>query len=237
MTNIFVSRLAAAAFIGFATVSGAAGTTVALAGPAVATTPGMYGTPDEDAQFWARQSLDNCTLMAIASVVGQVTGDMPSEEEIIELAEKTPSTTHPGSIYIRPADPEDPNSGMGTDPRDAVVLLAHYGIDAEVTDTESEDESGLDTGMQALEEYLAAGQKVIVSVNAQTIWDEPGSRDQSNHSVSVIGVDVKKGIVHLNDSGIDDGQDEQVPIATFQKAWKTSDYRIIVTEDPDESGN
>lgn len=238
MSNTFFTRIAAAAFIGLATV-GATGATVSFAGPAMAapapsvgpSTTGMYGDPTEAAEFWAEQSLDDCTLMAIASVVGQVTGDMPTEAEIIELAENTPSTTHPGSIYIRPANPEDPNTGNGTDPHDAVVLLAHYGIDAEVTDTDSEDETGVDTGMKALQAYLAAGDKVIVSVNAETIWDIDGPRNQSNHSVSVIGVDVKNGIVHLNDSGTEDGRDEQVDIATFMKAWKTSDYRMIVTEE------
>ena len=81
MSNTFFTRIAAAAFIGLATV-GATGATVSFAGPAMAapapsvgpSTTGMYGDPTEAAEFWAEQSLDDCTLMAIASVVGQVTG-------------------------------------------------------------------------------------------------------------------------------------------------------------------
>jgi hypothetical protein len=36
-------------------------------------------------------------------------------------------------------------------------------------------------------------------------------------------------VVHLNDSGIKDGRDEQVTIETFAAAWATSDNTMVVT--------
>jgi len=36
-------------------------------------------------------------------------------------------------------------------------------------------------------------------------------------------------VVHLNDSGSKAGRDEQVWIATFEQAWKTSDNFAVVT--------
>ena len=70
---------------------------------------------------------------------------------------------------------------------------------------------------------------MIVGLNDKTIWNEPGNRTQENHFVVVTGIDTKAGVVHLNDSGIKAGRDEQVPLATFEKAWATSDNFAVVT--------
>lgn len=45
----------------------------------------------------------------------------------------------------------------------------------------------------------------------------------------VTGVDTDNGIVHLNDSGGDDGADEQVSISTFNASWATSGNEMVVT--------
>jgi hypothetical protein len=37
-------------------------------------------------------------------------------------------------------------------------------------------------------------------------------------------------VVHLNDSGINSGRDEQVSIATFEKAWATGHQGAVVTK-------
>ena len=239
MKNKFNARFAtavrttvAAAFIGLA------GTGIALAGPAAAsdhgnpapfgpsgstpTTSSMYGNPNTAAPFWAEQKYDDCALMAVADVVGQITGHEPTEQDMITLAENTPSKSHPGSIYMVPANPKDPNSGQGTDPADISLLLAHYNIQSTTTDA---------TGIDALEQALSNGKGVIVGVNGETLWNSPdGQRDQADHAVVVTGIDTKNGIVHLNDSGTPDGRDEQVPLSTFMKAWKTSDYQMTITQ-------
>lgn len=232
----------AAAVIGIAGTAGIGGVAVSLAGPAVAgpapAAPAqqvenatMYGDPIAAAEYWRAQHYDDCALMAVADIVGQLTGHLPTEQEIIDVAESTPSETHPGSIYIKPDSPGDATDGMGTSPEDEVVLLAHYGVTGVSTDTESAHESGVETGMEALEKYLSDGHKIIAGVNAETIWDSAdGQRSEPDHALVVTGIDTRNGIVHLNDSGTRDGRDEQVPIATFVKAWKTGGFRMIVAE-------
>lgn len=217
------SRTAFATLVGAAALAGSIG----LASTANAE---LYGNPDAAAEYWRPQHYDDCGLMAVADVVGQLSGDMVSEQEIINVAQQTPSQTHPGSIYIRPADVADPNSGLGTDPHDIVVLLKQFGITAVITDEELADEpDGTPTGMAALAGYLDEGHKVIVGVNAETIWDVAGDRTHADHAVVVTGIDTTERVVHLNDSGIEGGRDEQVSIDTFAAAWATSDNTMIVT--------
>lgn len=179
----------------------------------------VYGDAAAAAPFWSEQTLDDCALMSVADVVGQLTGQLPSEEDIVGLAASTPSISHPGTVYFPPANTDDPNTGMGTDQSDLPALLSHFGIDSALTDDDSAADAGVPTGMTALEDNLAAGKRVIAFVNSETIWDEDGDRSASDHALVVTAVDTAKGIVHLNDSGIDVGCDEQVPLATFEKAW------------------
>ncbi len=241
MSNTFMARVTAAAraatvavFIGTATAAGVAGATVGLAAPAVASpasqiepSGALYGYPDTAAEYWQMQHLpDNCVLMSVADVVGEVTGDLPTETEIVTLAENTPSASHPGSIYLRP------NQGQtwGTDPSDLVVLLAHYGIKGAITNAVTEDQTRVPTGLLAIEQYLGDGHKVIATVNVETIWNDlDGDRTAPDHSLVVTGVDTRTGIVHLNDPAYPSGRDKQVTIATFMQAWKTSDYQMVVT--------
>jgi hypothetical protein len=44
-------------------------------------------------------------------------------------------------------------------------------------------------------------------------------------------VDTGTNTVHLNDSGTPDGRDEQISMATFSQAWRTSDDLLIVTQE------
>jgi|RhiMethySRZTD1v2_1073278.scaffolds.fasta_scaffold276713_2 Peptidase_C39 like family len=216
-------RTALATIVGAAVLAGSIG----LAGTASAE---LYGDPEAAAQYWQPQNYDNCALMAVADVVGQLTGEMVSEDEIIELAEETPSEAHPGSIYIAPSDTANPNTGLGTNPADIVVLLAQFDIDAVITDEQLEAQSGgAPTGMHALAGYLDEGHKVIVGVNAETLWNIDGDRTYADHAVVVTGIDTTEQVVHLNDSGIEDGRDEQVPIETFAAAWAASDNTMVVT--------
>ena len=204
---------------GLATVLAAAATAtvVGLAGAAHAATPGgnhpggMYGNPAAAAPYWRYQTNDSdCGEMAVADVVGQVTGDEPTETQVTTVAENTPSTVHSGPIW---APGKDTYNGH------VAALLAHYGI-------QSTPSHG---SMQVLEQDLANGQKPIVGLNAETIWNQPGDRTQEDHFVVVTGIDTSTGIVHLNDSGIKNGKDEQVPISTFEKAWATSHNFVVTT--------
>jgi hypothetical protein len=171
---------------------------------------GMYGDPAAAAPYWRRQHYSDCGEMAVADVVGQVSGHEPTEQEITGVAEHIPSTAGPGPIWNPPG---------GTDIRNLPVLLAHYGIPATLVQTDS----------AALEQDLTAGRKVIAGVNGETIWNEPGRRDYPDHFVVVTGIDTRAGVVHLNDSGTDGGRDERVSLATFEQAWATGANEAVVT--------
>jgi hypothetical protein len=227
---------------GFATLAGAAALGMAL-GLGVGTahaTPDLprgegtlYGNPASAAPFWRYQGYDDdCVEMAVSDVVGELTGHQPSEQAIIKLAQSTPSTVHSGPIYTKP---KKRNPGSGTSFDDEPALLAHYGIHAATTDKESAAKTGVPTGMKALEQDLAMGRKVIVGVNSELIWREPvedktpDGQPEANHAVVVTGVDAAAGVVHLNDSGSDEGRDEQVPIDIFARSWDSSDEQLTVT--------
>jgi hypothetical protein len=226
--------LAGAAALGLA-MSLAIGT--AQAAPGAPNPPSgegtLYGDPEAAAKYWREQSYDDdCVEMAVADVVGQVTGDQPSEHEIVKVAQTTPSSVHDGPIYTKP---KKRHHGEGTSFEDEPTLLAHYGVHAVYTDKETAAQAHTPTGMLALEQDLGGGRKVIVAVNAELIWGEPvedkdsNGQPESNHAVVVTGIDTASGIVHLNDSGVDDGKDEQVSIAVFGKSWDTSDDQMTVT--------
>ena len=190
----------------------------------------LYGDPKTAAPYWRYQSYDDdCVEMSVADVVGEITGDQPSEHAIVKLAQTTPSPSHPGPIYAKPGKR---HHGEGTTFADEVTLLDHYDIKSVSTDSDTNEP----TGLKALEQDLANGRKVIAAVNAELIWGDPvedkdsDGNAASNHAVVVTGVDTKKGVVHLNDPGSEDGQDEQVLIDTFVKSWKTSDEQMTVTK-------
>jgi predicted double-glycine peptidase len=213
MSNPSRTRLAnAARIVGLAAVlSAAAGSAVAFAGAAHAARDGMDGDPVAAAPYWRYQQQDyDCGEMAVADVVGQITGHEPTEGEITATAGNIPSVSHPGPIY---------RASAYTKNSDLPVLLAHYGVQA----------AAVHVNTDALAQDLDEGRKVIVGLNDKTVWNKPGDRTQENHFVVVTGIDTKAGVAHLNDSGSKAGRDEQVSIATFEQAWKTSDNFAVVT--------
>lgn len=192
----------------------------------------VYGDPGAAAKFWRRQAYDDdCVPMSVADVVGQLTGHQPSEEAIIDLAHSTPSTVHSGPIYTKPVNN---GKGAGTFFNDEPALLAYYGIHAVSTHRKDAAQTGIPTGIRALEQNLANGRKVIVGVNAQLLWHEPvkditsGGDPRSNHAVVVTGVDTALGVVHVNDSGSASGRDELIPIDVFIRSWDSSDDQMTV---------
>ena len=189
----------------------------------------------EPASNWGRQHFDDCALMAVADVVGELTGNKPSEDAIIALATATPNSAGSGPIYTLPRDPKSPTAGDGSVRRknqlpminDLPVLLSHFGIDSVHTSDSVAASGGLPTGMSALADYLAKGKKVIASLNGETIWNTPGDRTIHDHDLVVTAVDATAGIVHLNDSASPLPQ-SQVSIGTFEAAWATSNHAMVI---------
>jgi hypothetical protein len=231
ITVTTATRAAGAALLAGTAALGLA--TTAWAAPGTPDPPSgagtLYGDPTAAAPFWRYQTFDDdCVEMAVADVVGELTGHQPSEQAIVKVAQSTPSTAHHGPIYVKPGKRR---AGSGTSFVDEPALLAHYGIGAVSTDRDS----AAHPGMRGLERDLADGHKVIVGVNAELLWREPvedktsDGEPEANHAVVVTGVDTAAGVVHLNDPGSEDGRDEQVPIDIFIRSWKTSDEQVTVT--------
>jgi hypothetical protein len=224
MASTLTPKVAAAArIVGIvALLCGTVATSVATSAAAAHAAPGatipdadhevgMHGDPAAAAPYWREQHASDCGEMAAADVVGEITGREPTEQQITAVAESTPSAAGPGPIWKPPGN---------TDIRDLPVLLWHYWINAD----------NIQTDINAVEQDLAENRKVIVILNAETIWNRPGKRNTANHFVVVTGVDTKAGVVHLNDSGIKTGRDEQVPITTFERAWAPNHNSAVVTK-------
>ncbi|OBG63404.1 MULTISPECIES: C39 family peptidase [unclassified Mycobacterium] len=213
-----------------AATSATAGTGRADAGPPRATTiaSGVYGDPDAAAQFWQQQSYeDNCGLASVADVVGEVTGHSPTEQQIIKLAQQTPSSIRNGPIYAPTGDPAHDGPNGGIDMADTVVLLDHYGIKSHMTYDKHPEEVGL----SSLEQYLGANRKVIAWVNSGTILNSNDQRTSADHLLVVTGIDTNSDVVHLNDPYADHAN-TKVSIATFMTAWKIGQESIVVTAPP-----
>jgi Peptidase_C39 like family len=209
---MFTGTRSATRTVGVATLIVAA--SIGLAGVARADGQ-MFGDPAAAAPYWRYQHQQDCGLMAVADVVGQLTGREPSQIGMELRGVFTKSESHRGDVY----------HFDGTSPQDMVLLLQKHGIQSDLTTGNS---------MGTLEQDLAGGHKVIAALNAETIWNYPagdGDRTTPDHAVVVTGVDTGANVVHLNDSGTPDGRDEQIPLATFSQAWQTSNDLLIVTQE------
>jgi hypothetical protein len=157
-------------------------------------------------------------------VVGEVTGHARTEQQIIKLAQNTPSVIRDGQIYLPTGDPGHEKEKGGIDMADTVVLLDHYGIKSHMTYDKHPEEVGL----SKLEEYLGADREVIAWVNSGTILGSNDQRTSPDHLLVVTGVDTNDHTVHLNDPYADHG-DTKVSIDTFMTAWKIGQESIVVT--------
>jgi peptidase C39-like protein len=208
-------------FTGIPRATRAAGVAALAVAVTVGLAPGaradgqMYGDPQAAAPYWRYQHQQDCGLMAVADVIGQLNGREPSQIGMELRGIFTKSESHRGDVY----------HFDGTSPQDMVLLLQKHGIASNLTTGNS---------MGALERDLAGGHKVIAALNAETIWNYPpgnGDRTTPDHAVVVTGVDTGANVVHVNDSGTPNGRDEQIPVATFSQAWATSDDLLIVTQE------
>ncbi|APE16803.1 hypothetical protein [Mycolicibacterium pallens] len=184
--------------------------------------PRIYGNL-ANAQYWATQSAENCVLMATASVIGQLKGTMPTEQQIADQATSTQSVVDPTrKMYL----------GLTTDDRvaigDAEELLRLNGIDA-TTKTDYKKTQGL-IALHALERDLKAGKAIMVGVKADAIWNylhatpPPGAvAEAADHEISVIAINATTRTVYINDSGMDKGG-VAVPLAVFMRAWQADSY-------------
>ena len=199
---------------------------------------GIHGNPEANKQYLHQQGqCPTCVLMAVASVVGQLTGTIPGKEEIIMRATTTPSDTTKGEMIYQPGGTGDNGKHYGASYVDAVKLLDSYGIDA------VESQYTKNQGQRALRELNAAlddHASVIVSIHAQSLYNglsrrflgrdltpqEPGFKS-GNHAISVTGVDENRQLVFVNDSNLPTGA-YPIPLDLFLDVWKTSAYTTVI---------
>lgn len=192
-----------------------------------------------DAQYWAEQNYNNCVLMSVAMVEGQLTKVLPTdqtEQDIIDLASKTPSVVDPSQMMWTGPD------ALGVKYRDGAELLRMKGFDVDYR-YYSDVEYGFGsyaqgaTALVALKQDLAAGKGVLVSVNGKTIWtaERPGFWNgqffgSANHAIVVLAVDEARGVVWVNDSGLkylETGKGAAVPLGAFMYAWAAGGYLTV----------
>ncbi|WP_319437278.1 hypothetical protein [Mycobacterium sp. RTGN5] len=177
-----------------------------------------------NSKYWATQSAENCVLMASASVIGQLTGKMPTEKAIADQATSTQSVVDPSrKMYL----------GLDTEDRVAIgdaeeLLKVYYNIDAVTVDTYKKSQGLI--ALRALENDLKAGKAVMVGVNANAIWKVTGATpppgavaEAADHQISVIAINATTRTVYINDSGMDKGG-VAVPLAVFMRAWQADSY-------------
>lgn len=170
----------------------------------------IVGDPIDDANNWFMQGDDStCVPSSVAMIVTEYTGiEFQNEDAFVALA-----------IDLGMQDPRI--DGMQLE--DAVKLLNASGVPATMEEGSLAD----------LRDALESGHGVMVPVDSGEIWTgEPSEDNQADHMVVVVGIDLERGTVLLNDPGTPGGQLEEVPIALFDNAWADADHAMIVCDEP-----
>jgi hypothetical protein len=182
----------------------------------------IYGNLD-NAKYWATQKAENCVLMATASVIGQLKGTMPTEQQIADQATSTQSVVNPDRKMYLGLDTDD-RVAMG----DAEELLRLNGIDATTKDDYKKTQGA--KALHELEAALGSGKAVMVGVKADAIWNylhatpPPGAvAEAADHEISVIAINATTRTVYINDSGLEKGG-VAVPLKVFMRAWQSDSY-------------
>lgn len=173
-------------------------------------TEGIIGDPTDAMESWHSQTGNNCANDAQEFVAEDILGIELSENELEELA------TENGWF-----EPES-----GTPVMNIGNLLEYYGIETEQSFGNSFDD---------LRESLADGNKIIVTVDAEELWNGennewflPGM--DANHAIQVVGIDERDPDdirVIINDSGVANGKCVTVPADIFMDAWEDGDNFMV----------
>ncbi|WP_098960287.1 BtrH N-terminal domain-containing protein [Pseudonocardia sp. N23] len=178
----------------------------------------VVGDPEEFAQVWFQQAVNGfCMPASVAQIVSVYTGEaLPDEMAIVQGANQL-------QLWSVGAD-----GVPGMTSENAVTLLEAYGIPVELT-----HELIGDHALQALDQALADGRGVIITIDSGEVWYGEASEDHVlDHAVVVAGIDYDRGVVLLSDPGNPSGNLEEVPIEVFMDAWADSRYEMITCDEP-----
>lgn len=171
----------------------------------------VHGSPESSMNYWEYQANTNrCALYSQKFIIEELTGREIDIEEIARISEEN-------SWF---------SEEYGTSIENMNRILDYYGVDNEISYGNS---------IEDIKNCLDAGNKVIVSIDADEIWYgeldsifTPG--DGVNHAVEVIGViDSPTGdnMVVLNDSGNPHGKGVMVPMDAFVDAWEDGSCQMV----------
>lgn len=183
----------------------------------------IYGNP-ANSQYWAFQGAQTATLMSAAMVISALTGQTVTAQSIVNEAMNTDSVARPGRPMYLGA-----GSGDWAWPTDAVQLLENHGIKVTtVFYTKSQQQRALDT----IETALSQGKSVIVSItgNVVSVGDESQEVWTTEHQAVLLGINITKNVVYLNDGANPQGQNLTMSIEDFLDAWQTTRYTAVIAE-------
>lgn len=177
-----------------------------------------YGDPITDASYWRQQDGSaSCAVVAQISIYESLTGESISESSASEVAYQ--------QGWFDPV--------TGTPVPYTGYILEDLGIDTIQMN---------DTTLETLEYALSIGDKPIVALDANEIWDPQydlhgNSLEQvdAGHAVWVTGIDYQTdGSVDiiLNDSGHPNGSASVVDYYDFMNAWQDYDYFATIADNP-----
>jgi hypothetical protein len=177
--------------------------------------PGEIGNPDEYQQDWFFQEQNGfCVPSSLTEVIAAQSG--------VPLHSYTLVEQEAARLGL-------PATGL-TLPQ-AQELLAGFDVPSHIVYGENSQ-----TAIGELSGYLSQGRNVVLAVNASPIWYGSATADnpsgQADHALVVSAINPVTGAVTLSDPGTPDGNEEQVPMSTFLRAWSASDYGMLVTDDP-----
>lgn len=215
-------------------------TEISAAYPGAASYPSdqTIGDPFEKADFWFQQAVSGwCGPASVAQIIAEYSGAVDLQALEGQVAQ---AAIDNGWLSYSEGGKFDGWSGMTTP--DLNTLLNELGVPADV-------EHG---DMTQLAQYLAEGREIIVAVDADETWARVSAEDSAvdldpdaasvfhdddgvdagiapDHFVTVVGIDLDRGVVLLNDPGHPDGELAVIPIEQFDDAWRDSGHEMIVT--------
>jgi hypothetical protein len=95
--------------------------------------------------------------------------------------------------------------------------------------TKSQQQRALDT----IETALSQGNLVIVSISGKVISSNTTSDQEpwtTEHQAVLLGINITKNLVYLNDGANPQGQNLTMSIEDFLDAWQASRYTAIIAE-------
>ncbi len=175
-------------------------------------------------QYWAAGGAQTSGLMAAAMVISALTGQTVTAQDIIDEAMTTPSVATPNRVMYLGTNTYDWVAA-----NDVVQLMETHGLK---TTTFSYAPSQEQRALNTAETALSQGKSVIVSITGSVISSNTSSDEEwtTQHQAVVLGIDITKDLVYLNDGANPNGQNLTMSIGDFLDAWRDSGYTTIIAE-------